>query len=181
MERRRFVQVAAVGAVGVAAGAAGGIAWLGSGPAPKVLTIDAALQYIEQLSKGSVASSGRWNAFQVFSHCAQTVEFSMLGYPAPKSALFQSTAGKLAFAVFSSKQKMKHSLSEPIAGAPVLQAAGDPKQALARLHKALSDFQHFEGTLAPHFAYGALSKADYALAHVLHFSNHLEEIQGRVG
>ncbi len=175
MKRRRFIQVAAVGAVGAAAGV-GGLAWLGSGPAAQVLTIDAALRHIDFMSKGMVSTSGRWNAFQVLSHCAQTVEFSMVGYPAPKSAVFQSTAGKLAFAAFSGQQKMKHSLGEPIPGAPVLAAVGDPREALARLRKAFKDFQQFQGALAPHFAYGALSKEGYALAHVLHFSNHLEEI-----
>jgi hypothetical protein len=174
MKRRRFVQVAAVG---VAAGVGGGMAWLGSGPAPQVLTIDAALRHIDVLSKGMISTSGRWNAFQVLTHCAQTVEFSMAGYPAPKSAVFQLTAGKLAYAAFSAQGKMKHSLSEPIAGAPVLAAVGHPREALERLRKAFTAFQQFQGVLAPHFAYGALSKADYELAHVLHFSNHLEEIQ----
>jgi hypothetical protein len=174
MKRRRFVQIAAVGAV---VGVGGGMAWLGSGPAPQVLTVDAALRHIDLLSKGMISTSGRWNAFQVLTHCAQTVEFSMAGYPAPKSAVFQHTAGKLAFAAFSAQEKMKHSLSEPIAGAPVLAAVGDPREALERLRKAFTAFQQFQGVLAPHFAYGALSKADYELAHSLHFSNHLEEIQ----
>jgi hypothetical protein len=178
MKRRGFIKITAVSAIGVAAAAAGGVAWLGSGAPPQVLTIDAALRHIDILRKGSIASTGSWNAFQVFSHCAQTVEFSMAGYPKPKSAAFQATAGKLAFAAFSSQQKMKHNIAEPIDGAPALPVEGDPKLALERLHKAFTDFQQFQGVLAPHFAYGALSKDDYALAHVLHFSNHLEEIQG---
>ncbi len=177
MKRRRFLRMAGLGAIGLGAGAAVGSVWLGSGPPPQVLTIEAALRHIEQLATGSIASSGSWNAFQVFTHCAQSVEFSMTGYPVPKSAAFQLTAGKLAFSAFSAKHKMKHSLAEPIDGAPLLQAGGDPKQALERLRKAFTDFQQFQGGLAPHFAYGALSKDDYALAHILHFSNHLEEIQ----
>ncbi len=177
MERRRFIQVAAIGSASLATAAIGGLVWIGSGPPPQVLTIEAALRRIDELSKRSMTSSGRWNAFQVFSHCAQTVEFSMAGYPAPKSAAFQSTVGKLAFAAFSSQRKMKHSLAEPIAGAPALAAVGDPNVALGRLRQAFITFQQFQGVLAPHFAYGALSKDDYALAHLLHFSNHLEEIQ----
>ncbi len=72
---------------------------------------------------------------------------------------------------------MKHNLAEPIAGAPAIEVAGDTSEALARLRKALTDFENFNGTLAPHFAYGALSKDDFALAHALHFSNHLDEIR----
>ena len=38
-------------------------------------------------------------------------------------------------------------------------------------------FEGFQGQLAPHFAYGSLTKAEYARAHAMHFYNHLDEIQ----
>ncbi len=177
MKRRRFLHFAGLGAVGLGAGTAIGSAWLGSGPPPLVLTIEDALRHIDLLAKGSIATRGSWNAFQVFTHCAQSVEYSMAGYPVPKPAVFQLTAGKLAFAAFSAKQKMKHNLAEPIAGAPELVVAGETNKALERLRMSLTDFERYQGVLAPHFAYGALSKSEYALAHALHFSNHLEEIQ----
>lgn len=31
-------------------------------------------------------------------------------------------------------------------------------------------------SLAPHFAYGPLTKQQYEMAHVMHFNNHLKEI-----
>jgi hypothetical protein len=37
-------------------------------------------------------------------------------------------------------------------------------------------FQAYTGPLKPHFAYGDLSRSDYALAHVLHIANHQDEI-----
>jgi len=40
---------------------------------------------------------------------------------------------------------------------------------------ALNDFDNYSGALKPHFAFGMLSKSDYALAHVLHINNHLQE------
>jgi hypothetical protein len=52
---------------------------------------------------------------------------------------------------------------------------GDPLEALARLTTALQDFDGYNGALKPHFAFGTLSKSDYALAHVLHINNHLQE------
>lgn len=173
MQRRSFMKTAVLGAA-VAAG--GGYAWLHSGEGAVVLTLDAALAKIDLLSKQKLRSSGAWNPHQIFSHCAQTIEYSMAGYPAPKSALFQDTAGKLAFAVFSTRRKMMHGLSEPIAGAPALDAGPDAEQGLLRLRQAFLAFRQFNGALAPHFAYGTLSKDDYTLAHVLHFSNHLDEI-----
>lgn len=180
MGRRRFVTLSLFGAGMLLAGAGGGLAWLRSGPGARVLTVEAALQKIDALGTLELGSTGAWNPHQIFSHCAQTIEYSMAGYPAPKSKLFMDTAGKFAFAIFSSQKKMKHGLSEPVAGAPALaeaEAEADAVQGLARLRQAFLDFQQFDGVLAPHFAYGTLSKDEYALAHVLHFSNHLEQIK----
>jgi hypothetical protein len=52
----------------------------------------------------------------------------------------------------------------------------DTQAALDRLMYALGHFEQFDGPLAPHFAYGALSKTEYEIAHVLHLNNHLLEI-----
>jgi hypothetical protein len=35
-------------------------------------------------------STGEWNSAQVFSHCAQSAEFSMIGFPQHKSAVFNT-------------------------------------------------------------------------------------------
>ena len=45
------------------------------------------------------------------------------------------------------------------------------------LQQAFADFAAYQGELQPHFAYGALSHADYARAHVLHLYNHLSLIR----
>jgi hypothetical protein len=163
---------------GIAAGAgAAGALWVRAGNDGAVLTIDAALERIDALAKGSTASMGRWNPHQIFTHCAQSIEYSMSGYPAPKPKLFQDTVGTVAFALFSAKGKMKHGLAEQIDGAPALEAKPDAGEALARLRQAFLNFRQFNGTLAPHFAYGALDKRQYEQAHVMHFYNHLEEIK----
>ena len=36
---------------------------------------------------------------------------------------------------------------------------------------------NIKGRLAPHFAYGELTKEQYRVAHILHVYNHLEEIK----
>ncbi len=41
----------------------------------------------------------------------------------------------------------------------------------------MTRFQADTGPLQPHFAYGPLSRADYALAHALHIANHQDEIE----
>ena len=71
---------------------------------------------------------------------------------------------------------MSHSLGEPIPGAATLSSAGDWRAASARLAAALSRFKAHQGPLQPHFAYGLLSKGDFARAHVMHITNHQDEI-----
>ena len=71
---------------------------------------------------------------------------------------------------------MSHSLNEPIPGSPAL-AAGDALDgAIARALKALQDFEAHTGPLAPHFAYGALDKAQYTRAHLMHLANHWTDV-----
>lgn len=114
-----------------------------------------------------------WSAFKVLSHLAQSIELSMTGYPELKPAAFRHTAGPAAFFVFSTAGAMRHPLTEPIPGAPVIADAGDTQAALQRLLQALQDFSGYEGKLAPHFAYGELDKAAYAKAHAMHVQDHL--------
>lgn len=166
---RRPVLIA--GAI-VAAGAAGWFA-LPSGARP--LTIASAINELTKLKGAKIKHSGGWTPAQVFEHMAQSVEYSMTGFPELKSPLFQSTVGAVAFAVFQSKGAMKHSLTEPIPGAPMLATHGDEDAALNRLLKSLADFDAFNGSLKPHFAYGALDKPTFAAAHAMHVFNHLTE------
>ena len=175
MQRRRFIQYLTLG--GAVAGIGAGYAWLNAGRDHTQLSIAATLQRLESLSSGDIQKTGVWNPHQVFNHCAQSVEFSMTGFPQSKSPVFQHTAGRLAFSVFSAKGEMSHPLDEVIPGAPGLAVEGDVTLALQRLATALRQFESFEGTLQPHFAFGQLDKADYALAHVLHINNHLQEFQ----
>jgi hypothetical protein len=44
------------------------------------------------------------------------------------------------------------------------------------LRQAITRFNAHNGALKPHFAYGLLSKPEFALAHSLHIANHREEI-----
>jgi len=112
----------------------------------------------------------------VLQHLAQSIEMSIDGYPEPKSALFQNTAGSAAFAYFKWKGRMSHGLAEPIPGAPPLALSAEVPAGAARLRGAIARFQRHGGALKPHFAYGALTKADYAIAHTLHIANHQDEI-----
>lgn len=144
---------------------------------PKVQSLDQALAWLDGLEKaGSAKTIGTWPLVAVLDHLAQSIEMSLTGYPQPNSALFQHTAGAAAFAVFKWRGKMSHRLDEPIPGAAPLPMQGDWKIGAGRLRQAIQRFQAHSGALKPHFAYGALSKSDFAAAHSMHIANHQDEI-----
>ncbi|TWO70717.1 DUF1569 domain-containing protein [Caenimonas sedimenti] len=143
----------------------------------RVRSLDAALRWLERVERSPNArTTGAWPIGTVLQHLAQSIEMSIDGYPAPRSAVFQHTAGSAAFAFFKWRGRMSHALNEPIPGAPALMASSERPAAINRLHAAIARFQGHRGVLKPHFAYGDLSKADYALAHSMHIGNHQEEV-----
>ena len=174
MNRRYFLfgTLAAGTALGV-----GGFTWLRGGPSEAKLSITAVVQTLDDLMREDVVTLGEWSLAQIFVHCAQSVEFSMEGFPEHKSDFFKATAGSMAFAAFSSRGEMIHGLDEAIPGAPSLNADTEIHFAYDRFRASMLAFQDFQGELAPHFAYGRLSKVEYERAHAMHFYNHLDEIQ----
>ncbi len=144
---------------------------------PKVQSLDDALRWLDKLDKAaSVNTTGAWPLVALLAHMAQSIEMSLDGFPQPKSAVFQHTAGAAAFSFFKWRGQMKHALSEPIPGAPALAMTGDWRPACRRLGAAITRFDQHPGPLKPHFAYGALGKKDFALAHAFHIANHQDEI-----
>jgi hypothetical protein len=157
--------------------AAAGLHGLARADMPKVQSLDDTLRWLDKIEKATdVKTTGAWPLVAVLEHLSQSIEMSMAGFPQPKSALFQNTVGAAAFGVFKWRGKMSHSLADPIPGAQVLTAQGDWKPAAARLRTAVQTFSTHTGALKPHFAYGNLSKADFALAHSFHIANHQDEI-----
>jgi hypothetical protein len=137
--------------------------------------LDTAFRRLDALDLSAIQSTGDWDLGRTFSHLAQGVEFSMTGYPEEKPRLFQMTAGKLAFTVFKLRGRMSHGLDEPIPGEVIGDVSAD--EGLQRLWQSLEHFRDHTGALRPHFAFGALGKDQFALAHLMHIENHLEEVQ----
>jgi hypothetical protein len=176
----------------------GGVTWLTGKDNDDKLTVSAAITLLESLKPLKLTATGIWGVPQILNHCAQSVDYSLSGFPSHKSAVFKFTLGNAAFAAFAHAGKMSHSLSEPIPGAPsltpvplasesvtpeplALKAATEAERISAELAidgliTALKRFSAHDGPLAPHFAYGPLTKAEYELAHVMHLNNHLSEI-----
>lgn len=175
MNRRQFIKASVVISGTVAVTGSGALLWL-DGVDNTHLTIESALNNLDVLANQKIVSQGSWDLYQIFSHCAQSVEYSMTAFPEHKSSLFKRTGGKGAFSLFSVIGQMSHGLSEPIPGAPAIHTNSDTVTALNRLKRSLIEFSSYQHKLAPHFAYGELTKREYEVAHVLHLYNHLEEI-----
>lgn len=187
--RRRWITLGAwtAGATAVA-GVAGTGVWMYQPVNDRQLvfaTLQQAMQEVERLSAAGAQAlepATAWSWSQTLEHCAQSIEFSLRGFPAPKAALFQHTAGAAAFAAFAALGRMRHSLAEPIPGAPALAAAAPgASAALARLRQAVQDFAARTGPLQPHFAYGSLGRTQYEQAHAMHLANHLSAFDVRLG
>ncbi|MDH4059861.1 MAG: DUF1569 domain-containing protein [Aquincola sp.] len=146
-----------------------------SAPVKTFPTLASAAQAIESLASGH-AKEGAWNLSQMLQHVAQSIEYSIDSYPEKKSGMFRATVGAAAFTVFDLRGVMGHALDEPIPGAPALDRDAPLPAAIRRALAALRRFESYEGVLAPHFAYGALDKAQYTRAHLMHLANHWTEV-----
>jgi hypothetical protein len=176
VQRRQFLLLTPVAGASVAGGL-----WLHGRPAPVsgFPDVAAATRWIDALlAARSVRSLTPWPVPQVLQHLAQSIDFSIDGYPSLRSATFRATAGALAFAVFDRRGRMTHGTTEPIPGA----AALDASELAASAEGLRSAWQRFESLpastpLAPHFAYGRLGRDEYRRAHLMHLADHAREIE----
>ncbi len=174
MKRRNLIKTIAAGS---AIAGVGGYIWVKTSDASEIYTLDYALSLLEDFSKQHLKATGNWSLSEIYQHCAQSIHFSMQGFPEHKSEVFKSTIGSAAFGVFKAKGSMNHGLSEAIPGAAALDPTMAETTALSQLKQAFIDFKAFQGELKEHFAYGELSKREYEIAHLLHLLNHAQEIE----
>ncbi len=121
-------------------------------------------------------SQSPWSLAQLLQHLAQSIEYSVRGFPELKPAWFRATAGQAAWAFFDARGSMSHALDEPIPGAPALDAELSLKLAVQRLLAAMDAFAAHTGEYAPHFVYGRLSREDYQRAHLMHLADHWQQL-----
>ena len=169
MNRRKFLQAALLTPVVLIAG-------VKTVAMARHYPLDELLTQLKRLPPEKLFSKGNWSVSMIFQHLAQSIRYSRLGYPQAKSVLFQYTAGAAALNVFTATGNMTHPLDEVIPGAPALIAEVPNDVAMAELIAEIGQFIAWQGELAPHFAYGNLTKAQYYNAHYLHIQNHLSEI-----
>ncbi len=170
-QRRRFI-LKGVGAV-VAPTALTACA----GTMEKFATLKEARERVLDLRFNEPRHDSPWSLSQLLQHLAQSIEYSMNGYPEMKGGFVRAIAGNIVFPFFNARGAMSHSLVEPIPGAPALDPAVSLKDSVQRLLDALTAFEAWSGPLKPHFAYGDLDKAQYTRAHLMHLANHWTKLQ----
>jgi hypothetical protein len=143
------------------AAAATPLAGCGAGALQGFSSFDAARRAIGALPAQQAKTSGGWGLPQVLQHAAQSIDYSITGYPEMKSAAFRGSVGAAAWAVFDARGAMRHTLDEPIPGAPALDAALTLPAAVDRLLAAMQRFEAHTGALQPHFAYGEIGRASW--------------------
>lgn len=139
-------------------------------------TLQDALQALAKLKTApALRNQGGMSPFRTLNHCAQSIEFSLHGFPALKPAVFRATVGPIAARYFLLRGKMSHDLNEPIPGASAISDSGDLTQAFTRLEQAIAAFKTAVANrqaLRPHFAYGEVDATDYERLHAFHIAEH---------
>jgi Protein of unknown function (DUF1569) len=114
-----------------------------------------------------------WSLPQALAHCAQSIELSLTGYPRARGRLFQRVFGRAIKRRFLRRGVMVHNRAASIPGAPAIAPGVTRSEALARLRRAIAEFEAHDGPCAPHFTYGPTTKVEYEAFHAMHLIDHL--------
>ncbi len=132
---------------------------------------------LKALQPQRLVSTGSWNVSQLLQHCSQSIRYSVQGYPKAHAVLRQNLVGKLQLNAYAAFGRLPNTEPVVIPGAPALEANVPNDVALQELLYELQQFITWQGALAPHFAYGSLTKAQYYAVHYLHLDQHLAQIR----
>lgn len=141
-------------------------------PAPRQLTsFEALLTEVREVATEAPTGFGA-----AMAHCAQSIECSLDGYPKPAAWPVRVVIGPMLLKRFLGQGFMRHDTQAPVPGVPPPSPGLSTQEGVERLAAAIARFQAHTGPLAPHFAYGAVSKATYERVHVMHVANHLDSL-----
>jgi hypothetical protein len=138
-----------------------------------IATFDALLTEVHHALKRPPSGFGA-----AMAHCAQSIECSIDGYPRPAAWLIRVLVGPWVLKRFLKKGFMRHDTNAPVPGVPPPEGGLSAEAGVARLESAIRRFVAHSGALAPHFAYGPVSKQNYEAIHAMHTANHLDALLG---
>jgi hypothetical protein len=96
-DRRGFIATMATATLAAAASSACSGQPTGARSLRFASLAEAAVELDQLAQAPALASTTDWSWAQTLVHCAQSIEYSMIGYPSGKSALFQRTVGTAAY------------------------------------------------------------------------------------
>jgi len=137
----------------------------------RITTFEALLTEVREVVEEAPAGFGA-----AMAHCAQSIECSIDGFPKPAAWPVRALIGPMVLKKFLKQGFMQHDTSAPVPGVPPPPSTLSAKDGADRLEAAISRFRAHQGPLAPHFAYGQVSKAAYEAVHAMHAANHLDAL-----
>ncbi len=140
-------------------------------------TLNDAKKELHKLKSAQEVKWKNWNISEICLHCAQTIQYSMTGYPKMKPLLIRVTIGKLAIKKFLRQGFMKHDLTAHVPGSNPIDTTLSKEESIDELMKTIRKFESFHGTLKPHLLFGNLTKEDYGTYFAMHIADHLNELE----
>ena len=137
----------------------------------KLTSLLEAKKAISNLNENTLQSE--WSSYEIFVHCAKTIDYSMIGYPSLKPAIVRNTVGKLVIRKFLRQGNMKHNLYADVPGSPVIEDIGSFDEGLKILMASIEKFSLYTGELQPHLLFGKLTKEQYDKYFAIHIADHL--------
>ena len=132
----------------------------------KLVSFDEVLAQLEQVQPVPMLGT-------VLAHCAQSIEYSLTGFPTQRGLLVRRVIGPWLLRKYLRQGFMTHDVNAPIPGAPEVPAELSFSDGSERLKTAIAQFRGHSGILAPHFAFGKVSREDYEKLHAMHLADHL--------
>jgi hypothetical protein len=142
--------------------------------APRALRFENLAQVaveVERLRRRGYARAGQWGLAQVCEHLALALEATMTGFPRPFPWWVRRLLGPPLGVCILLTGRFPAGLPMPAGVAPPAGVAEE--EALRHLRQALEQFQRFGGSLAPHPAFGRLSRRQWERLSLLHCAHHL--------
>lgn len=137
----------------------------------RISTFDALLSEVRAVVTEAPAGFGA-----AMAHCAQSIDCSIDGYPKPAIWPIRALIGPRVLKRFLAQGFMRHDTNAPVPGVAPPDPALSSADGLAKLEAAITRFRGHTGPLAPHFAYGPVSKSAYEAVHAMHVANHLDAL-----
>lgn len=139
-------------------------------------SLEEVLKQLDILEQSESVTTTNWSAYKILQHCAQTIDYSMTGYPQYKPKWFRATIGRLVLSKFLKQGFMKHNLSAPVPGSPILTKEGTTGEGIVLLRNTIERFRNFKGELKPHLIFGKLTREQYDHYFAMHVADHLSEV-----